>query len=39
MALVAGLSLGGPIPTLFDFVRKNGCAPEIATRLDILLST
>lgn len=28
--------LGGPIKNLFDFVQKNGSAPEITTRLDIL---
>jgi len=34
-----GELLGGPIKNLFDFVQKNGSAPEITTRLDILAIT
>jgi hypothetical protein len=34
-----GELLGGPIKNLFDFVQKNGNAPEITTRLDILAIT
>ncbi|WP_285404773.1 nuclear transport factor 2 family protein [Luteibacter sp. ME-Dv--P-043b] len=34
-----GELLGGPIENLFDFVRKNGKAPEITTRLDALAIT
>ncbi|VVM36491.1 hypothetical protein PS862_02804 [Pseudomonas fluorescens] len=34
-----GELLGGPIQNLFDFVRKNGNAPEITTRLDVLAIT
>jgi Putative lumazine-binding len=34
-----GELLGGPIGNLFDFVRKNGKAPEITTRLDVLAIT
>ncbi|MGJ7497157.1 nuclear transport factor 2 family protein [Variovorax sp. RT4R15] len=34
-----GELLGGPIGNLFDFVRKNGKAPEILTRLDVLAIT
>lgn len=34
-----GELLGGPIENLFDFVQKNGSAPEITTRLDILAIT
>ena len=34
-----GELLGGPIRNLFDFVQKNGSAPEITTRLDILAIT
>lgn len=34
-----GELLGGPIGNLFDFVQKNGSAPEITTRLDILAIT
>ncbi|MCF5705063.1 nuclear transport factor 2 family protein [Pseudomonas syringae] len=30
---------GGPISNLFDFVEKNGGAPEITTRLDVLAIT
>lgn len=34
-----GELLGGPIKNLFDFVQKNGKAPEITTRLDVLAIT
>lgn len=34
-----GELLGGPIKNLFDFVKKNGTAPEITTRLDVLAIT
>ncbi|VVN41759.1 nuclear transport factor 2 family protein [Pseudomonas fluorescens] len=34
-----GELLGGPIKNLFDFVEKNGAAPEIRTRLDVLAIT
>ncbi|RON42412.1 nuclear transport factor 2 family protein [Pseudomonas brassicacearum] len=34
-----GELLGGPIKNLFDFVQKNGDAPEITTRLDVLAIT
>lgn len=34
-----GELLGGPISHLLDFVKKNGKAPEIATRLDVLAIT
>jgi hypothetical protein len=34
-----GQLLGGPISNLFDFVQKNGNAPEITTRLDVLAIT
>ncbi|KHA71300.1 hypothetical protein NZ35_20555 [Pseudomonas chlororaphis] len=34
-----GELLGGPIKNLFDFVEKNGAAPEISTRLDVLAIT
>ncbi|WP_338579117.1 nuclear transport factor 2 family protein [Pseudomonas sp. ML2-2023-6] len=34
-----GELLGGPIKNLFDFVQKNGSAPKITTRLDILAIT
>ncbi|WP_455806836.1 nuclear transport factor 2 family protein [Pseudomonas fluorescens] len=34
-----GELLGGPIKNLFDFVEKNGAAPEISTRLDVLAVT
>ena len=34
-----GELLGGPISNLFDFVNKNGKAPEITTRLDVLAIT
>ena len=36
---INGELLGGPIENLFDFVLKNGSAPEITTRLDILAIT
>jgi hypothetical protein len=31
--------LGGPIKNLYDFVEKNGNAPDIKTRLDVLAIT
>lgn len=34
-----GELLGGPINKLFDFVAKNGGAPQITTRLDVLAIT
>lgn len=34
-----GELLGGPVANLFDFVQKNGKAPEIAARLDVLAIT
>ncbi|XXF79296.1 nuclear transport factor 2 family protein [Myxococcaceae bacterium GXIMD 01537] len=34
-----GKLLGGPIQNLYDFVRKNGKAPDIKTRLDVLAIT
>lgn len=34
-----GELLGGPINNLFEFVEKNGSAPEINTRLDVLAIT
>lgn len=34
-----GELLGGPIKNLFDFVEKNGAAPQISTRLDVLAIT
>ena len=34
-----GELLGGPINNLFDFVEKNGGAPQITTRLDVLAIT
>lgn len=34
-----GELLGGPVTNLFDFVKKNGSAPDIATRLDVLAIT
>jgi hypothetical protein len=34
-----GELLGGPISNLYDFVSKNGDAPRIKTRLDILSIT
>jgi hypothetical protein len=34
-----GELLGGPIQNLYDFVEKNGSAPDIKTRLDVLAIT
>jgi hypothetical protein len=34
-----GELLGGPIKNLYDFVEKNGTAPNIKTRLDVLAIT
>lgn len=34
-----GELLGGSVTNLFDFVEKNGKAPEITTRLDVLAIT
>ena len=34
-----GELLGGPIQNLYDFVEKNGKAPEIETRIDVLAIT
>lgn len=34
-----GELLGGPITNLFEFVKKNGKAPDISTRLDVLAIT
>jgi hypothetical protein len=34
-----GELLGGPIKNLYDFVEKNGKAPAIKTRLDVLAIT
>lgn len=34
-----GELLGGSITNLFDFVRSNGKAPDITTRLDVLAIT
>ena len=34
-----GELLGGPIKSLYDFVEKNGTAPNIKTRLDVLAIT
>lgn len=34
-----GELLGGPIKNLYDFVQKNGKAPDITTRLDVLAIT
>ena len=34
-----GELLGGPIANLFDFIEKNGKAPGIRTRLDVLAIT
>ncbi len=43
-AVMYGLSngttlLGGPISNLYDFVRTNGAAPDIQTRIDVLAIT
>ncbi|MGM8931153.1 nuclear transport factor 2 family protein [Salinicola halophyticus] len=34
-----GELLGGPIENLYDFVKENGTAPDITTRLDVLAIT
>lgn len=34
-----GKLLGGPVENLYDFVRENGSAPDIVTRLDVLAIT
>lgn len=34
-----GELLGGSVSNLFDFVRSNGTAPNITTRLDVLAIT
>ena len=34
-----GELLGGPIRNLYDFVEKNGTAPDIRTRFDVLAIT
>lgn len=34
-----GELLGGPIKNLYDFVERNGKAPDIKTRLDVLAIT
>jgi Putative lumazine-binding len=34
-----GKLLGGPIKNLYDFVEKNGTAPDIKTRIDVLSIT
>ena len=34
-----GELLGGPIDNLFNFINKNGKAPDINTRLDVLAIT
>jgi hypothetical protein len=34
-----GELLGGPISNLLEFVEKNGAAPDIKTRLDVLAIT
>ena len=34
-----GKLFGGPIKNLYDFVEKNGAAPDIKTRLDVLAIT
>ncbi len=34
-----GELLGGPVANLYDFVRENGTAPDIATRVNILAIT
>jgi hypothetical protein len=39
-AVMYGLTNGGgPIQNLYDFVKKNGAAPDIKTRLDVLAIT
>ncbi len=37
--LTNGQLLGGPIKNLYDFVEKNGAAPDIKTRIDVLAIT
>ena len=37
--LINGELLGGPIKNLYDFVEKNGAAPDIKTRVDVLAIT
>lgn len=37
--LTNGELLGGPIKNLYDFVEKNGKAPDIKTRVDVLAIT
>lgn len=37
--LTNGELLGGPIKNLYDFVEKNGAAPNIKTRIDVLAIT
>jgi hypothetical protein len=37
--LTNGQLLGGPIKNLYDFVEKNGTAPDIKTRVDVLAMT
>ncbi|MDQ4056163.1 MAG: nuclear transport factor 2 family protein, partial [Thermoproteota archaeon] len=34
-----GELLGGPLKNLYNFVEKNGTAPDIKTRLDVLAIT
>ncbi|CAI0739572.1 nuclear transport factor 2 family protein [Serratia ficaria] len=34
-----GRLLGGPVENLYAFVRENGSAPDIVTRLDVLAIT
>jgi hypothetical protein len=34
-----GELLGGPIKNLYEFVEKNGTAPDIKTRIDVLAIT
>lgn len=34
-----GSLLGGPVENLYAFVRENGSAPDIVTRLDVLAIT
>jgi len=36
---IKGELLGGPIKNLYNFVEKNGTAPYIKTRLDVLAIT
>ncbi len=37
--LTNGELLGGPIQNLYEFVKENGDAPDIRTRLDVLAIT